>query len=143
MAARIVSFGRIVTLQQSTVTRDPTYGSEIESWHDVDQVWADVNQIIVPEKFENEARRTVALRNAKIRIHWRQDVRETWRVIHAGLVWEIKGIGEIGYRRELELICQTDVNRRFEPAPESSERDPDKPTPPPEKPDELAKRSAG
>ena len=32
-------------------------------------------------------------------------------MVYAGFPWDIKGIAEIGYRRELELFCQTDVHR--------------------------------
>ena len=53
----------------------------------------------------------VAIRNSTIRIPWRDDVQETSRVVYDGLPWDIKGIVKIGFRRELELICQTDVHR--------------------------------
>ena len=39
------------------------------------------------------------------------DVQETSRVVYDGFPWDIKGIAELGRRRELELICQTDVHR--------------------------------
>ena len=31
-------------------------------------------------------------------------------MIYDGFAWDIKGIGELGYRRELELFCQTDLD---------------------------------
>ena len=101
---------RIVELQSRTVMRD-SYGGEIVSWSEIDKVWAHVNQTGVSENFENESDRVIALRNATIRIRWRDDVQETSRVVYDGFPWDIKGIGEIGYRRELELFCQTDVHR--------------------------------
>ena len=101
---------RIVELQARRVTRD-SFGSEIEGWSEIDKVWANVDQTGVSENFENESNRAVALRNSTIRIRWRDDVQETSRVVYDGLAWDIKGIGEVGYRRELELFCQTDVHR--------------------------------
>ena len=101
---------RIVELQSRTVTRD-SFGGEIESWSEIDKVWAAVNQTGVSENFQNDASRKVALRNSTIRIRWRGDVQETSRVVFDGFPWDIKGIAELGRRRELELICQTDVNR--------------------------------
>ncbi len=101
---------RIVELQERRVTRD-AFGSEVVSWAEVDKVWAYVNQTGTSEDFENESNRNVALRNSTIRIRWRADVQETSRVVYDGLPWDIKGIRELGYRRELELICQTDVSR--------------------------------
>ena len=103
-------FDRIVELQARRVTRD-SFGGEVVSWSEIDKVWANVNQTGVSEDFENAADRDVALRNATIRIRWRDDVQETSRVVYDGFPWDIKGIGELGFRRELELICQTDVHR--------------------------------
>ena len=102
---------RIVELQSRTVTRDPIYGSEIVSWSEIDKVWANVHQTGVSENFENDANRKIALRNSTFRIRWRDDVQETSRVVYDGFPWDIKGIAELGRRRELELICQTDVHR--------------------------------
>ena len=101
---------RIVELQERRITRD-AFGSEVESWSEIEKVWANVNQTGVSEDFENESNRAVALRNSTIRILWRSDVQETSRVVYDGFPWDIKGIAEIGFRRELELICQTDVHR--------------------------------
>ena len=142
MAARSVRLDRIITLQSRTVTRDSTFGSEIEEWTDVEQVWANVNQTGTSEVFKNDANRTLALRNATIRIRWRPDVKETWRVVYNKLLWNIKGIGQVGFRRELELFVETDVSRPApDPAPVRSERDAESPEPGPAKPDELPKRT--
>ena len=105
-----MALDRIVELQERRVTRD-ALGGEIVSWSEIEKVWASVNQTGTSENFENNADRAVALRNATIRIRWRNDVRETARVVYDGFPWDIKGIAELGYRRELELICQTDVHR--------------------------------
>ena len=105
---------RIVELQARRVTRD-ALGGEVEAWAEIDKVWANVDQTGVSEDFENDANRDVALRNSTIRISWRDDVQETSRVVYDGFPWDIKGIAELGYRRELELICQTDVHRPMVP----------------------------
>ena len=101
---------RIIELQRLVLTRGD-FGDAVESWSEIDKVWANVNQTGVSEEFENAADRDVALRNATIRIRWRDDLQESSRVIYDGFPWDIKGIGELGYRRELELFCQTDVHR--------------------------------
>ena len=80
-------------------------------WDDIDEVWASVKQTGTSENFEFDAARKVALRNATIRIEWRDDVDEAARVIFDNLPWDIKGIAEVGHRRQLELFCQTDVHR--------------------------------
>ena len=106
------TLNRIVTLQRKVVTRDTTYGSEIVSWADIDTVWAHVRQTGASKNFENDANRNIALRNSTIRIQWRNDVRETSRVVYDSLLWDIKGIAEIGRLHYLDLICQTDASRR-------------------------------
>ena len=100
---------RIVELQERRVTRD-NFGSEVVSWSEIEKVWANVKQTGTSEDFENNADRDVALRNATIRIRWRSDLQETSRVVYDGFPWDIKGIAEVGRRRELELLCQTDVH---------------------------------
>ena len=103
-------FDRIVELQARRVTHD-SFGGEVVSWSEIDKVWANVKQTGTSEDFDNDANLAVALRNATMRIRWRDDVQETSRVVYDGFPWDIKGIGELGFRRELELICQTDVHR--------------------------------
>ena len=100
---------RIVEIQSRRITRD-AFGSEVVSWSETDKVWANVNQTGASEDFENNADRDVALRNSTFRIRWRDDVEETSRVVYDGFLWGINGIAEVGYRRELELSCQTDVH---------------------------------
>ena len=103
-------FNRVVALQEKTITRDH-FGSQIEAWSEIAEVWASVNQTGTSEKFNNDANRKIALRSAQITIRWRSDAKETWRVIYDGLIWDIKGIAEIRQRVGLTLFCQTDVNR--------------------------------
>ena len=111
---------RIILLQSRVKTRD-AFGSEIEGFVDLAKVWANVNQTGTSEKFNNDAKRTVALRNATMRIRWRDDVSETSRVVYDGLAWDIEGIARLGRRRELELFCQTDVNARLAPSPDDDQ----------------------
>ena len=104
---------RIVQLQRRTVSRD-NFGSEVETWSSVAEVWASVIQTGTAENFENDANRAIAKRSAQITIRWLPNIKETWRVIHVGLIWDIKGIAEIGRRAGLTLLCETDVNRKAE-----------------------------
>ena len=131
-------FNRIVQLERRTVTRD-SFGSEIEAWAEEAEVWASVNQTGTSEKFENDAHRAIAKRSAQITIRWRPDVKETMRVVHEGLFWDIEGIAEIGRRAGLTLFCQTDVSRKAPPG-YSGQRSPSTPPqveplkPPPDDP---------
>ena len=106
----MAALDRIVELQASIIVRD-SFGGEMERWKEIDKVWAAVNQTGVSEAFKNDAARRIPLRNATFRIRWRDDLNETSRVVYNDFAWDIKGIAELGRRRELELICQTDVAR--------------------------------
>ena len=105
---------RIVELQERRVTRDSS-GGEIESWAEIGKAWANVKPDGVSEDFDNNANRAIALRKAIIRMRWRADVEEASRVVFDGFAWDIQGISELGYRRELALYCQTDATRPVVP----------------------------
>ena len=99
---------RIIEIQRRTVTRD-SFGGEIETWVKLDTVWAHVNQTGADEAFRNESNREQATRDARMTIHWRDDLDETMRVIYDERAWDIRGIAEIGFRRKLELLTQADI----------------------------------
>ena len=102
---------RIVDLQRRVVTRD-SLGGEVTTWQSVENVWATVRVTGVSENFVNDANRAVPLRNGTVLIVWRNDVTELHRIVYDGLAWDIKGIREVGFRRELLLYCQTDASRK-------------------------------
>ena len=62
---------RIVELQALRTTRD-RFGGEVVSWAQIEKVWAFVKQTGVSENFQNDADRNIALRNATIRVRWRE-----------------------------------------------------------------------
>ena len=101
---------RVVTLQRRETVRD-SFGSPITTWVDVDTLWAHVLVTGVSENFNNNASRSVPIRNAQITIRWLGGVSELDRLLFDSLAWDIKGIAEIGQRRGLRLYGQTDVSR--------------------------------
>ena len=104
------AYDRLIDIQQRVVTRD-SFGGEVVVWDKLETVWANVNQTGVSEDFENEANREQALRNAQFRIRWRSDVTEAHRVIYDGHAWDIEGLAEEGFHKNLLLYCQTDASR--------------------------------
>ena len=104
---------RIIEIQRLVVTRGD-FGDAVESWSELDTVWAHVNQTGADEAFEDSADREEATRDARMEIRYRDDVDETMRVIYDELAWDIRGIAEFGYRDRLELLCQAEIgNQRF------------------------------
>ena len=101
---------RIVSIEKPTIARD-NFGSELRKWIELAEVWANVRPAGAEEQFRQDSNKEQALRRAKMRIRWRDDVYEVYRVIYDGLIWDIEGIEEIGFRRELELSISADVSR--------------------------------
>ena len=87
----------------------------MKAYSTVDTVWANVNQTGTSERFQNDASREIPIRNATIRIHWRSDINERWRIVYDNLEWDIKGIGAVGRNDEMDLFCQTDASRKATP----------------------------
>ena len=100
---------RIVSIEKPTISRD-SFGSEILTWRELAEVWANVRPTGAEERFRQDSNKEQALRRAKMRIRWRDDVYETYRVVYDGFNWDIEGIEEIGFRRELELSISADVS---------------------------------
>ena len=103
-------FNRIVSIEKPTISRDD-FGSEIRKWIELAEVWANVRPAGAEERFRQDSNKEQSLRRAKMRIRYRDDVYEVYRVIYDGLIWDIEGIEEIGFRRELELSISADVSR--------------------------------
>ena len=107
---------RIIRLDTLTTHRD-VYGSPVEGYVELASVWATVTPNGGRESFVKGAARRVPLRFATFRFRWREGVQETGRVVYddggatGPLAWDIKGVREIGRKRELELICTTDASR--------------------------------
>ena len=95
---------RIITIQQRTVTRD-RFGSEVEVWADLDEVWASFRPRTATETFRNDSNVVQSVTTAAFRIRWRADVDETMRLIHEGDEWGVTGIIEVGRRDKLDLIA--------------------------------------
>lgn len=103
----MAKYDRVVKIQQ----KKQFSVFEPADWVTLATVWANVDQTGTSEKFNNDAARLIPLRNAEFRILWRAGLREDYRLIYSALIWDIKGIKEIGYRGGLVLICQSDVSR--------------------------------
>ena len=105
---------RVIEIQRRAVVRD-SFGGEIETWVEVDTVWAHINQTGADERFENESNREQATRDARKTVRWRDDIDETMRVIYDERAWDIRGIAELGFRDNLELLVQARIGADWFP----------------------------
>ena len=108
----------IVTLEEKVVTRD-SFGSDVERWDTVDDLWASIRQTGATEQYLTEADRVQAIRNAIVRIRWRSDISEAeHRLVYDHHAWNILGIDAIGRREFMDLTVRTEIGGvLFLPAP--------------------------
>ena len=89
MASRL---NRVIGIQHKAVTRD-RFGSEIEAWVTLANIWADKLSVKPAERFIKTSARTVNRSKAQFKIIQRDDLDETMRVIDDnGVTWDIIGI---------------------------------------------------
>jgi SPP1 family predicted phage head-tail adaptor len=92
---------RRITLQTLTISRDG-YGATIETWTDLDTVWAEVVPLKGTEYFA--AAQIVVEEQLKFRIRYRSDLTEKVRITYNGQTYDVQNITEIGRRQGLELL---------------------------------------
>jgi len=91
---------RLITLQRRTVVQD-VYGQEIETWTDLDTVWAQRLELRGSEVWQ--ARQVVANIEAKYRVYWREGLTPVDRITADGRVYDVYSAIELGRREAIEL----------------------------------------
>lgn len=107
---RISDLDRRVNIETRSVTRDPVYGSQVETWTAATQdTWAAVLQSstaagILPNADDNVASYA---RPTKVWLRWRSGIdRQDHRVrLSDGQLLRIIGTAELGRQEWLELSC--------------------------------------
>lgn len=101
---------RPVTLRRKTLIPGPL--NDIEVWSAVFDFWAMLKRVSEDElwaEHEQYARRVVTFTS-----HWFADIREIDTLVCEGIVYEIKGIGEIGLKHGLEIKAEV-INPQPDP----------------------------
>jgi SPP1 family predicted phage head-tail adaptor len=86
-----------IALQQRSVTQNAG-GFQVEAWATATEVWARWENVHGSEVWA--AQSTRAVQPATVLIRYRADVDETWRVLRAGLAFEIVSLDDIQNRHE-------------------------------------------
>lgn len=94
---------RRITIETRSVTRGD-YGDEVDSWAELQTVWAQVIQNTGSE--DTESRRVHEDVNYTFRIRFRSDVTEEERIKYKGETYDIKSVKELGRRERLEIVGQ-------------------------------------
>ena len=83
---------RLIEVQEFTVTRD-SFGGERRGWVTLAQVWAERLTWKPKQKFVQGSARFVNISTSSFRIHQREDLDETMRVLDDfGAEWDILGL---------------------------------------------------
>jgi len=101
MVLNPLKMDRRITLQRRTATQD-AYGEEIETWTDLDTVWAQRWELRGSEQWQ--ARQVIANVDAKYRIHYRDGLTPVDRMTENGRVFDVHSCVELGRREALELV---------------------------------------
>ena len=93
---------RRITLQRNYPDQ-ASDGSRVDDFRTVATVWGELLELRGKEYLA--AREAHSETTAKIRIRYRADVRAEWRALHAGRVFDIQHVVDLGGRRaRLELM---------------------------------------
>ena len=97
---------RRIAIQQRSVARESTYGSEVVTWVALATVWAQVLESATDGEFVADGSLAFA-RPTRVRLRYRNDIDPTMRVVlPGGRILQITGTAEIGRRQYLELACK-------------------------------------
>ena len=103
----LMPLNRVITIERPVITRD-SFGSQIETWEILDQVWAEKRQTKGSSRFANNSNISVATRAATFRIRFNPAVNELMRVVDdQQRVWGIVGLAVVDFNRYHDLITQS------------------------------------
>lgn len=93
-----------ITLQQKTTAGDGA-GGVTETWSDVATVWAAVEPLNGPERYQAQKLQTIITH--KVTIRYRVGVSPKMRVVYSGRILEIVEVIDPNERHEqLRLLCE-------------------------------------
>nr|WP_315210104.1 phage head closure protein [uncultured Albidiferax sp.] len=99
---RAGSLDQRVTLQSRSTVQDAA-GQDTITWVDVATVWAEVRPLRGREFFA--AAQVQQEQSIKVRIRFRPDVQQTWRLVWQGRPHDITGAVPVGRKDYLEIMC--------------------------------------
>jgi len=105
---------RRIQLQSFSVTQD-TDGSELKTWTTYATVWSAIRHITKLEEFERESDRRMGYQDIEFQIYYRNDIKETDRIIFEDKYYDVYSVIEMGRRRTTKIRAEwSDANRGTE-----------------------------
>ena len=88
---------RRITLQRKSSSQD-SFGEAIDTWADISTVWAEVVPVSGNERFVSQ--QVIAEADTLFKIRYMSGLTPLDRVVYDGRTYDVKGVIEIGRRRE-------------------------------------------
>jgi len=96
---------RRITLQRKSSSQD-SFGQPIETWADISTVWAEVVPVSGNERFVSQ--QVIAEADTLFKIRYMSGLTPLDRVVYDGRTYDVKGVIEIGRRREgMQIAAMT------------------------------------
>lgn len=102
-----------VRIMGFVTTRDPDYGSEIQTWSAIDTVWASVLDVLPSRAESVQDAVQIVERPSRVRMRYRADIRPDMRIVIIGVDGApdreceiVAGPAEIGRREGIELLVK-------------------------------------
>ncbi|AQZ50528.1 phage head closure protein [Martelella mediterranea] len=99
---RAGNLDQIVTIQRSAQTLNE-YGAPVFTWTDIDTLRAQKVEASTDEFLRDYGATDETA--VVFRVRWRDGITPADRIIHDGLIFDLKQVKEIGRRKGLELRC--------------------------------------
>lgn len=104
---RIGPLRHLVTIERRVDTPTGTGGSET-TWTNVGDEWADIRYLSGLEALKSDF--PVSIAKASIRMHWRDDLDATCRVVFGAVVFDVKAVLIDPRSQYIDLVCEVGAN---------------------------------
>lgn len=99
------TLNRRVTIEKRSIVDDPL-GGEIVTWALLATLWANFRNLSGTETIKSDAE--VGTTKASVRIRYREDIDQTCRLLHHGLIYQIESVLPDQQGREyVDLVVST------------------------------------
>jgi len=108
MGLTVGRFDQLVTVQKSTVTRDPNTNQKKRTYSDVGTFWAKITPVRSRERFLASRELGVLSYRFEIRAFRLEGADHEWRILWDGKIYDILGIAKKGRRKResIEFLCE-------------------------------------
>ena len=94
---------RRVVIESNTPVQSPT-GEPVEAWSTLATVWAEMMKPSVAERYIGD--QFAGFRGIVWRVRYRTDIDNLMRVVYESVNYDITGVYEMGFKRDLLIVSE-------------------------------------